>query len=70
MRARFLQSLARPIEDIEAASRKLDAFRRPVTVVRAIEAKADVVERALETLSLGLALVEVCAGSNEEEDES
>lgn len=70
MRTRLLQMLARPIEDIETASKKLDAFRRPVTVVRAIEAKADMAERALEALSIGLALVEVCAGSGEGEDES
>ena len=69
MRAQFLQALARPLEDLRVANRKLDRFRRPVTLVREIEAKADMAERALETVSLGLAVAEIWARSNEEEDE-
>jgi len=59
MRARFLEALTRPLEDIEVAGRKLERFREPIVVLRAIEAKADKVERALETASLGLALAEI-----------
>ena len=70
MRARFLQALAQPLEDIEAAGRKLDRFRRPIVIVRAVGAKVDMAERALETLSLGLALAEVLTNANDDEGES
>jgi hypothetical protein len=69
VRLHFLQALARPLEDIEFANRKLDQFRRPAAVLRAIEANADRPERVLEAVSLGIALIEVCMRANEEEDE-
>jgi hypothetical protein len=47
----------------------VDRFRRPVAALRAVEAKADMAERALEAVSLGLALLDVCARTNDAEDE-
>ncbi len=69
MRARFLDALKQPLADIEAAGRKLDHFREPVVIVRAVEAKADSVERALEALGLGLAVAEVFFDPNDPEEE-
>jgi hypothetical protein len=68
MRTRFLQALARPIEDIRAASARLDRFREPVVLVRNVEAKVDLAERALEALSLGLGLTELYLRSRQEEE--
>ncbi len=59
MRARLLDALKQPLADIEAAGKKLERFGEPIVVVRALEAKADAVERALEVLSVGLAVAEV-----------
>ncbi len=69
MRPRFIRALTQPLEDIEVAAKKLDRFRRPVVFVRAVEAKADMTERALETISLGLALAELYVRAGEPEDE-
>ncbi len=69
MRLHLLQALARPLEDLEFGNRKLDRFRRPAAVLRAIQANADRPERVLEAVSLGIALVEVCMHANEEEGE-
>ncbi len=68
MRPQFLRALAQPLEDIEIAARKVDRFRKPVAVLRSIEAKADLAERALETLSLGLALTELYVEAGEDEE--
>lgn len=70
MRGRLLQALAQPFEDIEVAGRKLDRFRRPVLILRQVEAKADMADRALETLSLGLALAELYVRAGEEEEDT
>jgi hypothetical protein len=68
MRAQFLQVLARPIADLKVLDRKLDGFRDPIVLVHAVEAKVDLVERALETVSLGLAIAELCVEATEEDD--
>jgi hypothetical protein len=68
VRARFLEALSQPIEDLKVAADRLEHFHKPVAVVRAIEAKADMAERVLETVSLGLALVELYVRSGERED--
>ena len=68
MRAQFLQALARPVADLKALDRKLAGFRDPVVLVRAVEAKVDLVERALETASLGLAIAELCVEAAEEDE--
>jgi hypothetical protein len=69
MRTQFLQALTRPFEDIEIAGQRLQRFREPIVVMRAIEAKAAKVERALETASLGLALAEIVVRAVEEDEE-
>ena len=69
MRARFLDALIRPFADIKTASEKLEHFREPVIVIRDLEAKADMAERALETLSLGLTVAEVYFDARSAEDE-
>ena len=69
MRAKLIEALKQPLADLGAARKKLERFHEPVVVVRALEAKADAVERALEALGLGLAVAEVCLGASEEEDE-
>ena len=68
MRPQFLRALMQPLEDIETAAKKVDRFRKPVAVLRSIEAKADMAERALEALSLGLALTELYVGAAEDEE--
>ena len=62
MRAQFLQVLARPLADLRVLDEKLDGFRRPVEVVTVALAKVDMVERALETASLGISIAEVLVG--------
>lgn len=69
MRAHFLQALAQPLEDIDVAYQKLEPFRRSVAAACAVEAKVDMAARALETLSLGLALAELYVEAGEKEDE-
>lgn len=59
MRARLLAALAQPILDIETASLKLERFRRPLVFLNSIEAKAQMVDDALEAISFGLALAQV-----------
>ena len=68
MRPRFLEALSQPIEDLKVAADRLERFHKPIVVLRAIEAKADMAERALETVSLGLALVELYVRAGEPED--
>lgn len=68
MRPQFLRALAQPLEDIETAAKKVERFRKPVAVLRSIEAKADMAERALEALSLGLALTELYVDAAEDEE--
>lgn len=67
MRARFLQALTRPFEDIEFAGQKLARFQEPIVVMRAVEARVDMIERALETASLGIALAEIAVRAVDEE---
>lgn len=69
MRARCLDALTRPLEDLETAAKKVDRFRKPVVLVQTLQAKADMVDRALETVSLGLALAELYVEAGEEEGE-
>ena len=68
MRPRFLRALTQPLEDVETAAKKVERFRKPVLMLRSIEAKADLAERALETLSLGLALTELYIRAGEDEE--
>ncbi len=68
MRPQFLRALLQPLEDIETAAKKVERFRKPVLVLRSVEAKADLAERALETLSLGLALTELYIRAGEDEE--
>ena len=71
-RSSFAQVLARlRIADIRETvldRRRSNGFRDPIVVVRAVEAKVDVVERALETVSLGLAIAELCVEATEEDE--
>jgi hypothetical protein len=68
VRPRFLRALTQPLEDVETAAKKVERFRKPVLMLRSIEAKADLAERALETLSLGLALTELYIRAGEDEE--
>ena len=68
MRARFLQALTRPIEDIKIGAKRVERFAEPVAVLRSAEAKADMAERGLEAISLGLALVEICVRDASEDE--
>ena len=68
MRNRFLQALTQPIEDIKEAGRRLDRFNEPVIILKTIDAKAAKVERALETLSLGLTLAELLVPPGDDDD--
>jgi hypothetical protein len=68
VRPQFLRALLQPLEDIETAAKKVERFRKPVLVLRSVEAKADLAERALETLSLGLALTELYIRAGEDEE--
>jgi hypothetical protein len=68
MRTQFLRALARPIEDLKVGAKNVERFREPVAVLRAVEARADMAERALETTSLGLALLEICVRAASEEE--
>jgi hypothetical protein len=68
MRARFVQALTQPLADIESAGRRLQRFREPVVVLRAIDAKAAKVERALEAVGLGLTLAEILVRAGEEDE--
>ena len=75
MRAQFLQVLVRPLADLRVLDEKLDRFREPIEVVTVALAKVDMVERALETASLGISIAEVLIGGrradreDDEEDE-
>ena len=68
MRARFVEALTRPLEDVRAAAQRLERFREPIVVLRAIDAKAARVERALETVGLGLTLAEILVRAVEEDE--
>jgi hypothetical protein len=70
MRTKFLEALRQPLADIEVAGEKLERFHNPIVLARRLQANAETVERALETVSLGLAIAEVYLGSREEEGES
>jgi hypothetical protein len=72
MRAPFLEALTRPLADLQVLDARLDAFRHPVEVVSVAWEKVDAVERALETVSFGLAVAELLVGAEQadaEEDE-
>ena len=70
MRAQFLQVLARPLADLRALDEKLDRFREPIEVVTVALAKVDMVERALETASLGISIAEVLVGGRRADREN
>jgi hypothetical protein len=69
MRAQFLQVLAQPLADLRALDEKLDRFREPIEVLNVALAKADMVERALETVSLGISVVDVLVGGRRADGE-
>jgi hypothetical protein len=69
VRARFLEALKRPLDDLRVGGEKLEHFHKPVVRLRALEAKADSVERALEAIGLGLAVAEVFFDPNDPEGE-
>jgi len=70
MRAQFLQVLVRPLADLRVLDEKLDRFREPIEVVTVALAKVDMVERALETASLGISIAEVLVGGRRADREN
>jgi len=58
-----------PLADLRVLDEKLDGFRRPVEVVTVALAKVNMVERALETASLGISVAELLVGGRRADDE-
>jgi hypothetical protein len=70
MRALFLEALAKPIAELRAVDKKVDAVRESVALAREAKAQAEMAARVLETVSFGLTLTELLGTAPEEDDES